>query len=153
MNPTSPLAGGSQTGFTSPTYTLAPDVGPNASSEQWAVTATGGTQTGVTVHSVSSPFTLTVERPSQFKQLGKANPITGVVANVPRNVYTIRVRKGVDVLAGQPIVPALGEVKLHIPAGADTADANNVRALISCLVGALNDLSTEIGDMSITGVL
>jgi len=153
MNPTSPMTGSAQTGLTGPTYTLTDDVGPNASSEQWAVTSLGGTQTGVEVHSVSNPFTLTVERPSNFKQLGKANPVTGVVASVPRNVHTVRVRKGVSVLSTQPVVPALVECKVHVPAGSDTEDPESVRAMLSLMIGALSDLSSDIGDLAITGVL
>lgn len=50
------LTGAEQTGFTSPTYTTAADNAPDFNAKQVAVTAVGGTQAGVTAHSVSSPF-------------------------------------------------------------------------------------------------
>jgi hypothetical protein len=42
---------------------------------------------------------------------------------------------------------------VDVPAGADTADAANIRASISLLVGALNQISASIGDTLITGVI
>jgi hypothetical protein len=74
---TSPITGAAQTGLTAPTYTHTPDVAPAASGRQVAVTALGGTQTGVLAHTVSSPFTLTFFKPSVSKVLGKVNLILG----------------------------------------------------------------------------
>lgn len=54
---TSPITGAAQTGFTSPTYTLTSDLAPDNNGKQVAVTALGGTQVGVTTHSVAAPFT------------------------------------------------------------------------------------------------
>jgi hypothetical protein len=63
---TSPITGGAQTGFTSPTYTIAVDSSPNGQAgKQYAVTAIGGTQTGVdTSSSPSNPFTVNLVRPA-----------------------------------------------------------------------------------------
>lgn len=47
---TTPVTGAAQTGLTSPTYTHVVDTPPNAYTKQYAVTALGGTQTGVDVH-------------------------------------------------------------------------------------------------------
>lgn len=153
VNLTSPVTGGAQTGFTSPTYTTTADKGPNANSNQWAVTATGGTQVGVSISSVSSPFTITVERPATFRQLSQPNPVTGRVSNVPRNKYVLRVRKGVTPLAGQSPQVMLAEAVFWVPAGADTADTANVRAALSLLIGGLNQVSAGLGDTVTTGVL
>lgn len=153
ISPSSPVTGSAQTGLTSPTYTLVEDTPPNAHSKQWAVSALGGTQTGVEVHSVSNPFTLTVERPASFRMLGGVNPVTGVLGSVPRNVFTVRVRKGVIPLSGQNPVPALLEAKLSVPAGADVADPESVRAALSLLLGAMSAESSDIGDSLISGVL
>lgn len=153
FGPSSPLTGASQTGFTSPTYTFVSDTPPNSRSEQLAVTALGGTQGSATAHSVSSPFTLTMERPAQFKMLGQPNPVTGVVANVPRNVYVVRTRKGALPLAGQAAQTLLIETKISVPAGSDTADPDNIRAALSAHCGLLWDQSTGIGDTGIDGVL
>lgn len=154
FGPSSPVTGASETGLTSPTYTLTADTPPNYHSEQYAITALGGTQTGVESHSVSKPFTLTMERPAQLRVAGVPNPTTGVVSNVPMNVYKVRVRKGVEVdSAGDNIRIASAELKLSIPAGSDTNDAESVRAMQSCLIGALSGDSAGIGDTTCDGIL
>jgi hypothetical protein len=64
--PTSPVTGAAQSGLTAPTYTLTADVAPAQNAKQYAVTALGGTQTGVISHSVAAPFTL-----AMFRQTGE----------------------------------------------------------------------------------
>lgn len=153
FGPSSPVTGASQSDLTSPTYTLTADVGPNAHSEQYAVTALGGTQTDVEAHSVSQPFTITMERPSQFRQLGVPNPVTGVVGSVPRNKFVVRTRKGVLPLAGQAAQTMVIETSISVPAGSDTADPNSLQAALSAHFGVLWDDSAGIGDTCIDGVL
>lgn len=150
--PSSPVTGGPQTGFTSPTYTIAVDTAPDANQKQWAVTALGGTQVGVTIHSVSSPFTLTVSKPKAFRVLGKPHPVTGLVKDVPMNQYAILVRKGVTPLAGQPFATSMAKIVMQIPAGSDTADSANVRALLSLLFGAAWQQSAGQGDTLTSGI-
>lgn len=150
---TSPITGGLQTGFTAPTYTHAADVAPDDNGKQVAVTALGGTQAGVTVHSVSSPFTVTIIRPRAFKALGQVNPTTGALPSVPKNLWKIIVRKGVIPLAGQQPVPMIIRVELDVPAGSDTADAPNIRAAISAAIGALNQQSAGLGDSLVSGII
>lgn len=152
-NPTSPITGGAQTGLTSPTYTFVSDVAPDANGKQVAVTALGGTQTGVQVHSVASPFTLTFARPKAFKALGQPNPVTGRLPSVPRNTYKIITRKGVVPLAGQPAATMLVTTTIDVPAGSDSYDAANVRAALSAHIGVLNQQSAGIGDTGISGVM
>lgn len=152
FSPSSPVTGGAQTGLTSPTYTLTSD-SPRANGVQFVVSALGGTQTGVEAHSVSAPFTLTMERPNQFRQLGTPNPATGVIGSVPRNTYTIRVRKGVQVSADQPYHVAMAELKLSIPAGADSYDPESIRAMVSLLCGSLWAESSDVGQVMIDGVV
>lgn len=149
---TSPITGGAQTGFTSPTYTVTQDVAPAANGKQWAVTALGGTQVGVTTHSVSVPFTVSLWRPLLMKLLPKANPITGVIKNIPVNVYKAIVRKGLIPAANQ--TPEIGTVNVSVtvPAGAETYDIANVRAMISAAVGTLNQISAGLGDTVNTGI-
>lgn len=151
--PATPVTGAPQTGLTSPTYTLSADVAPNAHSEQYAVSALGGTQTGVSAHSVSKPFTITMERPQNFRQVPLPNPVSGALGNVPRNVYTFRTRKGVLPLAGQAAQTMLIETKISVPAGADTADASSIRAALSAHAGVLWESSNDIGDTLIDGIL
>lgn len=152
-NPTSPITGGAQTGLTSPTYTFVSDVAPDANGKQVAVTALGGTQTGVQVHSVASPFTLTFARPKAFKALGQPNPVTGRLPSVPRNTYKIITRKGVVPLAGQPAATMLVTTTIDVPAGSDSYDAASVRAALSAHIGALNQQSAGIGDTGTSGIM
>jgi hypothetical protein len=153
FSPSSPITGLAQTGLTSPTYTISVDVAPDVNGKQYAVTALGGTQTGVTSHSVAAPFTLSMFRPKQFKQLGTPNPVTGIVGSVARNVYKVIVRKGVTPLAGQPFQVMLCTFSMEVPAGSDTADSANVRAALSAGFGLLSQQSAGIGDTLISGVL
>jgi hypothetical protein len=152
----SAITGGAQTGFTSPTYTPTADMPPNANTgKQWYVSAVGGTQTGVRVHSISDPFTITFEKPSVLKTLtGLVSGLTGLYSKVPENVYKgVFIRKGVNIAANN--LPRIMEVdcKIRIPAGADSYDPANIRAAISAMVGALNQVSAGLGDTVVTGTL
>lgn len=150
---TSPITGGPQSGFTSPTYTLTADIAPDNNGKQNAVSAIGGTQTGVNSHSVAAPFTITAVRPKVLKTLGNPNPVTGVVKNVPRNTYKVITRKGVLPLAGQPYQTMLITTTIDVPAGSDLADAPNVRAALSAHAGAIWQQSSGIGDTAVSGIL
>lgn len=151
---TSPVTGGAQTGFTSPTYTLATDSAPNNRGKQYAVSAIGGTQALVdSASSVSRPFTMTLSIPATLKVLPPVDPVTGALRSVPRNTYTIIGRKGVTPLAGQAPVVMLNKLTIDVPAGADIADPANLRAAISLFVGSLNQVSSGLGDTLISGVL
>jgi hypothetical protein len=150
---TSPITGAAQTGFTAPTYTLTADTPPSPNGKQNAVTALGGTQAGVTTHSVAAPFTVSAFRPANFRQLGKANPVTGIISNVPRNSYKVITRKGVLPLAGQPYQTMLVTTVIEVPAGSDLADPSNVRAALSAHIGALSQQSAGVGDTSVSGII
>jgi hypothetical protein len=150
--PTSPVTGGAQTGFTSPTYTIAADVAPDVNGKQHAVTALGGTQAGVTAHTVQSPFTATFVRPKTFKSLSVVDPVTGQLRSVPKNSWKFIVRKGATPLAGQTPSVLIATLSVDVPAGSDTADPANIRAAISLLVGLLNQQSAGIGDSLVTGL-
>jgi len=149
------ITGGLITGFTSPTYTVSDDVAPTVYGKQKAVTAIGGTQTNVLVHSAGSPFTVTFVRPSSIVPLGKINPATGLVMGaVTKNTYKIIIRKGVQILANNPAQLASVTVEIKVPAGADSYLANvDAKAMISFLVGVLNNQSAGIGDLITTGII
>lgn len=150
---TSPVTGASETGLTSPTYTHVADQAPDTNAKQVAVTALGGTQTGVVAHSVAAPFTCSVFRPKAFKTLGKTNPVTGQLPSVPMNTYKVITRKGVLPLAGQPYSIARMTTIIEIPAGSDVADPSNLRAMQSMHIGVLDQVSSGLGDTTIAGVL
>jgi hypothetical protein len=150
---TSPITGAAQTGLTSPTYTLTADTPPNANSKQSVVTALGGTQTGVISHTVAAPFSIAMFRPQNPQVLGPVSPVTGVLTKIPRNTYKVVTRKGVLPLAGQSYQPMIVTTTIEVPAGADSADAPNVRAALSAHIGALSQQSAGIGDTTVQGVL
>lgn len=147
------ITGAPQTGLTSPTYTTSADQAPDVNAKQVAITALGGTQSGVDVHSVARPFTLSAWRPKSSAVLGKPNPVTGLVSSVPRNNYKVITRKGVTPLAGQPSTTAVFTTDLAIPAGSDIADAANLRAALSAHIGLLQSISAGLGDTTINGIL
>lgn len=150
---TSPVTGAAQTGLTSPTYTVNADTAPAINAKQFAVTALGGTQTNVTVHSVSSPFTVAMFRPLAPKSLEPVNPVTGVLRRVPVNTYKVITRKGVIPLAGQAPKTMVITTTIEVPAGSDVADMNSVRAALSAHIGALSQQSTGVGDTAVNGIL
>lgn len=149
----SPVTGAAQTGFTSPTYTLTLDTAPDVNGKQWAVSALGGTQAGVTTHTVAAPFTITFTRPKVFRVLGKPNPTTGLIKEVPMNTYSVLTRKGVLPLAAQPYVNCMIKTTISIPAGADTADPANLRAALSAHFGAVYQQSAGQGDTVVSGII
>lgn len=152
-SPSSPVTGTAQTGLTSPTYTLTTDTAPDVNGKQYAVTALGGTQTGVSTHSVAAPFTVSFFRPKVFRSLGKPNPVTGVIKDVPRNVYKQITRKGVLPLAGQPYANMQITTIIEVPAGSDVADSEDIRAALSAHIGTLSQVSSGIGDTCVTGII
>lgn len=150
----SPITGSAQTGLTAPTYTHTSDTAPPGNpGKQVAVTALGGTQTGVNAHSVAAPFTLNFTRPATLRVLGVANPVTGVVTLIPTNTYKLITRKGVLPLAGQAFKTMLISTECDVPAGADLADPQNIRAGLSAHIGALTQQSAGFGDLLVNGVL
>lgn len=150
-NPTTPVTGSAQTGFTSPTYTLALDSAPTQFGRQHYVSALGGTQAGVVGHSVSCPFTHTFVRPASLKVLGAPNPVTGRLQSVPNNTYQLITRKGVVPLAGQPAKTMMIRTIIDVPAGSDSYDIANVRAALSSHIGLLTQQSSGVGDTASTG--
>lgn len=151
---TSPVAGSAQTGFTSPSFTIAADLAPNAYSKQYAVTAAGGTGLStVDPHSASSPFTITFSRPQNVRSAPIPNPVTGVMANSPRNTYSVIVRKGEKPGSGQSAQVAVLRCDLAVVAGADVTEPDDVRAALSFLLGALTQVSAGLGDTLINNLL
>jgi len=148
--PASPVTGGPITGFTSPTYTLVADSAPDVNGTAYAVSALGGTQVGVVISSASVPFTILFTRPKVLRTLPSLGS-NGALPSVPRNTFTLSVRKGVVPLTGQPAVPELLKLDMNIPAGADAADKANMLAALSLLAGVLWEQSDQIGDSLVAG--
>lgn len=150
---TSPVTGTAQTGLTSPTYTVVADTPPNAYSKQYAVTALGGTQTGVDVHGASKPFTITFSRPPVIRQAPNVNPVTGVMPQAPRNSYSVIVRKGTSPGVNQNPQTMVLRCDLGVVAGADLQEPEDIRAALSLLIGALSQQSAGLGDTLINNLL
>jgi len=147
------ITGAAQTGFTSPTYTTVADKSPDPASNQYVVTAVGGTQTGARIHSVSDPFLFGVTKPKSMKALPSPNPVTGKYPPLPSNRYAIQVHKGVNFAANN--APAVAHARLYVdvPVGSDAYDPANLRAMLSALIGAVSTLSAGIGDTAANGVI
>lgn len=152
FTPTSPVTGGPQTGLTSPTYTLVADVAPAAHGKQYYVSVLGGTQTGVEVHSLSNPFTTCFFKVAAPKSLPAVNAAGGL-ASVPKNVFKWNVRKGLEVMSGQPRQVGLFELSMSLPAGSDVQDPESVRAALSLLFGIAWEQSANIGTTCINNGL
>lgn len=147
------LTGAPQTGFTSPVYTTVADNAPDFNAKQNAITVIGGTQVGVLAHSVSAPFLTSVWKPKVMQSLGKPNPTTGLIANVPNNQYKVITLKGVTPQAGQPFKNMIIRTTIDVPAGSDTADLPNLKAGLSAHIGLLWNQSAGIGDSAGNGLI
>jgi len=153
ISPASPITGAPQTSFTSPTYTIVADMAPAPNGKQWAVSALGGTQANVDTHSVSKPFTCTFFRPLQLKTLPQANPVTGVLKSIPINQYKLVTRKGAVPAANQiALVPRMYTV-IEVPAGVDTYEPEEIKAMMSAHIGLLWANSAGIGDTVLSGLM
>lgn len=152
FSPSSPVTGAAIAGLTSPTYTIVADTPPNAQSKQYAASALGGTQTGVSAHSLSAPFTITMFRPANIKSLGAPNS-AGVVKTFPKNSFDILTRKGVGVLANQPVQLGTVRTVITMPAGADVYDAVSIKAMLSSHIGLMTQIYQGISDTVLTGTL
>lgn len=153
FSPASPVTGAAVTGLTSPTYTLTTDVAPNINGKQYAVSALGGTQTGVDVNSVSKPFTISFFRPAVLRPLPQANPLTGVIKNVPLNTYKLITRKGAAPAVNQSnMIPKITTV-IEVPAGVDTYEPEELRAMLSAHFGVGWAQASGIADTVVSGVI
>lgn len=151
--PSSPVTGAAVTGLTTPTYTLTTDTAPSQNGKQYAITALGGTQTNVETHSVSKPFTLSFFRPQVLRVLPQANPVTGVIKNVPVNTYKMITRKGVVPSVNQAAMTARITTIIEVPAGSDSYEPEDLRAMISAHFGAGWAQASGIADTVVSGVL
>lgn len=139
------------TGLTNPTYTLVADQAP-ANGKGYAVSTLGGTQTGVEISSASNPFTLQFLRPAVLRTQ-PALQQNGQLANNPKNVWIASAKKGVDVLSGQPKQVMTCRTEFGVPAGADVADPESVRAGIAMYLAALAESADDIAASIIAGTL
>ena len=150
--PSSPVTGGPQTGFTSPTYTLTADTPPTANGKQYAITTLGGAGNTSPPTGASTPFTLSFFKPAVVKTATLDSD--GKVVSAPMNVYKQITRRAVLVNVAQAQYRImLITTTVEIPAMSESVDAVAVRAGLSCHIGALWAQSSGIGDTVVQGVL
>lgn len=150
--PTSPVTGAAVTGLTSPTYTLVADVAPSPNGKQYVVSALGGTQTDVVVHSASSPFTVSFFKPQIVKAF---DFLRGAKASQTNN-YKVLVRKGVrTAVQDSTYRDSVARVEINIiaPVGSDALSQSDLKAMLSCAAGVLHDQAGEIYDSVVAGTL
>jgi hypothetical protein len=102
---------------------------------------------------VSKPFTITAIRPKAFKPLGPANQVTGFVSSVPMNRFSVITRKGAEINSAGQVKVNIVRTIVDVAAGSDLTDPESVRAMLSAHIGCLSDLSDEIGDAQVNGLL
>lgn len=153
FGPVTPITGAAVAGLTSPTYTIAQDVAPSINGKQWAVTALGGTQTNVDVNTVSKPFSISFFRPPVLRTLPQANPVTGVIKSVPMNTYKLITRKGVQPSVNQTAMTARITTVIEVPAGSDTYEPEDLRAMVSAHFGTGWNQASGIADSIVSGVI
>lgn len=151
--PSTPVTGAAVTGLTTPTYTIASMQAPSVNGKQYSITALGGTQTGVDVNAVSKPFTTSFFVPQTLRVLPQANPVTGVIRSVPLNTYKLITRKGVQPAANQPAMTAKVVTTIEVPAGADTYEPEDLRAMLSLHFGVGWAQASGIADSIVSGTI
>ena len=152
-SPDSSITGAAQTGFTTPTYTIASDLAPDANSRQYVVTALGGTQANVRASTAGDPFTATIRKDRNYKVLPAKNPVNGAYGNVPLNKTELLVRKGVYIDSDNTIRTANLRIIAELPAGSEVVDAANIRGLCSFALGLLAEEAADYGDSLVSGII
>lgn len=153
FSPSTPVTGATVSGLTSPTYTLTTDTAPNINGKQYAISALGGTQTSVDVNTVSKPFSISFFRPAVLRTLPQANPVTGVIKNVPMNTYKLITRKGASPAANQNPIVARVTTTIEVPAGTDTYEPEELKAMLSAHFGVGWAQASGIADTVVSGVI
>lgn len=151
--PASPATGAAITGLTSPTYTLTTDVASSNHAKQFAVTAIGGTQTGVSAHSPSSPFIISLTRPANFKAMSLVNPVTGQLTSVPKNTWKMLCVKGAVPLSGQSPSNIVFRGEFVIPAGVEINSSAELKAMLSLLGAVFWTEGNDLAACFTTGLL
>jgi hypothetical protein len=151
-SPDSSITGGTITGYTSPTFTQVDDIPPAVNARQKTVTSLGGVQGTATANSASKPFTATFYKPQALRVLPAANPLTGLRGAVPNNQYRLVVRKGGLAAADVPVT-AVCRITFDIPAGMDNYNADEIKSMVSYVVGLLTEESNDLAETLYSGVV
>lgn len=149
---TSPVAGTNQTGFTSPSFVIIPDVAPDVNGKQWVIESSTGTQTASN-NEVGNPFSFVFWRPKVFKALPSGVSITGFSRSIPKNEWVCKTTKAVKVnsLGGTSLAEVVTYIR--IPVGAIAASADDLKAMLSMHGGAISQDTTQWFDTIQSGTL
>lgn len=134
---TSPVTGSAiASKLTSPTYTITKSSFPDTNGVAYNVTALGGTQTDVTVHSQDTVFSTWFTWPKVIKTfIGSVQTLVGVL-RVPKNRFVRTTKKAVAVNGVGGVSEILISTSYEIPAGAGTFGSAQVAAAISLHQGS-----------------
>lgn len=154
LNLTSPVSGVAITGFTAPTFTIAADTSVPSGVKQWLVTARGGTQGAGAgeVHTLNTPFTITVKRPTVLKTWSKSLAAAVGLSKGPLNDFTLLIRKSekVNAVGGRTV----NMVKVTFSIAPETASqapgTDDISGLFSVLGGVLGSATYLNGLLSST---
>lgn len=129
--------------ITGGTYTFVPDLPADNRSRVAVISAVGGTQTGVSIHTAEAPKQFITKRPASIAQPSGFNTTTGRYSKVPKNVTRVIFRGSAKVSANQwEVIPIT--LDLPIPAGAESFDRANVDASVLAFITGLYDQRVQI---------
>lgn len=114
--------------LTNATFTSVTASASDSISEVHIVSVLGGTQTGVLLHSVDSPFKFIARLPATIKKLSGLLT-NGLYSSVPKNTYKLFVQKAVKVTSVQSSVANL-TITIDVPAGCTVQDPASLDAMI-----------------------
>lgn len=129
--------------LTAATYTFVPDLSSDNRSRVAVVSAAGGTQPGVSVHTADAPKQMIFKKPAAFLQPSAYNTVSGRYGKVPKNVTRVIFRGSAKVAASQwESIPIA--LDIPIPAGAGSFDRANVDASVLAFITGLYDQREEL---------
>jgi len=143
INLTGPTAAVTTATLTAATYTYSADMANDNRSKVYVVTSLGGTQTGVSAHTVDAPKMFIIKKPAVFQQPSAYNTVSGRYGKVPKNVTRVLFKGSAKVAANQwELLPI--SLDIGVPAGATSYDRANVDASVCAFIAALWDQKEEL---------
>jgi hypothetical protein len=157
VNLTSPVTGTVLNGFTAPTYTLTVANPADNFTRNWIVSAVGGTQGSVAVHTLSNPFAVMIKRPKTLKQAPPVDPSTGLYkGSVPKNLWTVSILKGVQMSTPDgKIVTIPIKIEIPLPAGVEASSTtlDQLAGALSCTGGVILQVLPQMIQAAKDGVI
>lgn len=143
---------GTTTLLTSPTYSFVPGVSKDQSAKAYTVSALGGTQTGVAIHTLAKPKEVIFKRFKDYLRAAKYNSLTAKFGVVPKNTISVIGRGGVNISATQVEICSV-RLDVSVPSGAEAYDPANVEAATLMTIQATINQLAAILDASRSGTI